>query len=379
MVGGRVLLAGVALASLATAHRARCQTVIGEVVDVHDLSPITGAFVVLVDVQGMEVDRYLTTGQGTYRLQARDAGLHRLRVRRIGFDDTETDFFQVPAQGRVTRRVEVDPRPVELAALQVDGGEARCGTPTDEANELERVWDEAEKALEATAWTERHADYVFDVARVQEERDPHGESVEVIGYERTRTAGRHPFLAVSPDALAETGWVFESDRGFQYFGPDASTLLHDSFLDTHCFHLVKSDGAGRPLVGLAFEPIPRRDVPEISGVMWLDRETAEMRSVWFQYEHLPLPVKSKRLGGDIVFDQLPGGGWIVRSWEIRTPFVKVIPASLDRSRRVELTGMYAEDWYVLAIWEWKHRGPSDAALVRYPMPDIVAKLEEEKK
>lgn len=365
------------LAGSGAAGALPAQVVLGTAVDHGGQRPIAGAFVLLLDPSGAEVARGLTTAAGTFRLRAPQPGRYRLRLQRIGFDDSDTEEFSMAAGETISRRMEVVERPIELTALKVDGGDARCGMPTDQVIELERVWKEAKKALEATAWTERRAGFVFDVARVRETLDPDGVPVEVLGYERQRSRGRHPFRAVDPDALVDVGWVVETDAGYQYFGPDAGVLIDTSFLDTHCFRLVGSKDGDRQLVGLAFEPAPRRDLPDIAGVLWLDAETAEMQSVSFRYEKLPLPVKSKMLGGEITFDQLPGGGWIVRSWAIRTPLAEVQRASAEYRRRVRLTGMYAETWFVLAAWERHHARPQEPPLVSYPVPKVVARMEEQ--
>ena len=76
-------------------------------------------------------------------------------------------------------------------------------------------------------------------------------------------------------------------------------------------------------MGLAFEPVhPRTDRVDVDGVLWLDSETARLRTLDFRYTGIEPP---RHLGtgpgpyGQAVFDQLPGGGWIVREWWIRTP------------------------------------------------------------
>jgi hypothetical protein len=61
---------------------------------------------------------------------------------------------------------------------------------------------------------------------------------------------------------------------------------------------------------------------DVEGVLWLDRETAHLRTLEFSYTGVARPT---HLGtgpgpyGQMVFDQLPSGGWIVREWWIRTP------------------------------------------------------------
>ena len=55
--------------------------------------------------------------------------------------------------------------------------------------------------------------------------------------------------------LLESGFIRRvDDGGFDYFGPDASVLLSDAFLDTHCFRLVAREDLPEA-VGLAFDPV----------------------------------------------------------------------------------------------------------------------------
>jgi len=356
------------------------QAVIGTAVDAADGHPVSGAFVLLVDEGGTERARGLTTGSGTFRLGAAP-GTYRLRLERIGFDDLETEPFTLARGETVRRDLRVAARAIQLSSIRVEGGEARCGMPADEALELSRVWAEARKALEATAWTDRQSYYRFDGLRGWQELDARGRPVGPPQYEPIRIYGRHPFRSVRPDDLAYGGWVQrEGARGLKFHAPDADVLLSESFLSRHCYRLVRGDAdPGR--LGIEFEPLPDRRLSDISGVLWIDRQTAELYELEFRYENLELPVDTERLGGRVVFDRLPDGGWIVRSWEIRTPLARIDRARRDgaRRQRIELAGMRVERQLVLAVWRTGDLQaapgavlPSDVAPVN-PPPDEILK------
>ena len=388
----RALAGALAVAATAAAvPELAAQSVLGTAVDARDGRPIGGAFVLLVDEEGVERDRGLTTARGTFRLSSGREGTYRLRLERIGFEDLETELFRLPADEVVSRRLDVAPRPVRLSEIEVSGVEPRCGTPAGEAMELSRVWDEARKALEATAWTDRQSYYRFDVLLVRQALDEDANPVAAAEYEPIRIYGRHPFRTIQPDDLAYGGWVQrQGARGLKFFAPDADVLLSESFLSRHCFRLVRSDSAGRHLVGIGFEPTPNRGVPDIAGVLWIDRASAELRSLRFSYENLRLPVDTDRLGGSVEFDHLPDGGWIVRQWEILTPQAELVRQSRGsrRRERVRLSGLQREGQRVLAVWRTGDlqaspsdelpsgvqpvHAPPDEILRRYPPPPELA-------
>jgi hypothetical protein len=72
-------------------------------------------------------------------------------------------------------------------------------------------------------------------------------------------------------------------------------------------------------VGLGFEPVKGRKVPEIKGTLWVDRASAELRTLTYEYVNVPSAVRAEGLGGRLEFQRLPGGSWIIRDWYIRMP------------------------------------------------------------
>ena len=276
----------------------------------------------------------------------------------------------VPAGHTVSRRMVVRSVPIRLATIEVDGHggsgvKPRCGEPTGGMKALVQLWNEVEKALQATAWTQERSLYHFDNLMVRQISDPYGRPVADPEYKLSRVSGRHAFQAVQPDFLAAAGWVQKQVSGnWAYFGPDAESLLAESFLRTHCFRLVGSDSAVQRIVGIGFEPLPGHKLTDISGILWVELPSARLLSLEFRYEKLPIRVKSDRLGGSIEFDHLPDGGWIVRSWEIRTPLVEASRRESDPG--VRLTGIHGEGWRVLTV---RNATNGRARIVRrYPAP-----------
>jgi hypothetical protein len=134
----------------------------------------------------------------------------------------------------------------------------------------------------------------------------------------------HPFASPPAADLSAHGWIQKTDSATLYYGPDATVLVSDEFLDDHCMRLAEdARAAGDSLLGVAFEPVGGRRQPDVRGVVWVDRRTAELRRVEYTYTDLPASVSHRLLGGSVEYAHLPDGPWIVRRWSIRMPQVEL--------------------------------------------------------
>lgn len=294
------------------------QTVLGRLINEATGEAVDGAFVVLVDSAGGEHGGILTDDDGRYFARAPGPGTYRLKVERIGFATRYSDPLALGAGETVAHNMSLSFQAIELAAIRVEG-EQRCDVRPGEGARTAEVWDEARKALRLAAWTEEQEAVRFRVVRYEREVDP--ASGRVITENRSGRSGYafgSPFRSVPAEDLAEKGYIREEpDGGWTYLAPDAEVLLSDSFLDGHCFELRAGDDPD--LIGLGFRPVQRGETRDIRGVMWLDRATAQLRRLEFDYMELPYPVEGGGFGGFIEFARVRGGPWIVREWRIRMP------------------------------------------------------------
>lgn len=130
-----------------------------------------------------------------------------------------------------------------------------------------------------------------------------------------------------------------------YDAPSAEALLSDAFLQTHCFGVVKPPREHPDWIGIAFAPRGRRDsLVDVTGVVWLDRSTAELRRLEFEYTNMPHEVYEMcdddprkdvvdrlcqrfiekglnkfGIGGDVDYRRLASGEWLTVRWTLRTP------------------------------------------------------------
>ena len=355
------------------------QTVRGRLVERGSEIPVPGAFMVLEDSAGIAISTTLTSSAGTWILNVPTAGTYRLRADRIGYASAFSELLRIDEGEALTYRLEADVSPVGLAGLEVDASAGRCEALAEESLAIHRVWEEARKALAAIVWTGQQLYYRFDAVHFQRTLDPDGRPTSTVEFEEVRYFGRHPFRSIPARDLVLGGFVQAVSGSLRYYGPDADVILSDDFLRRHCFQLMEES----ELIGLMFEPVPDARVTDISGTMWLDRASAELRRLDFQYENLDIGVDTEGLGGRVDFARLPSGAWIVKSWAIRAPIVEMTgarsQAGRQRARRRVLTAIDEGGGQVTAVYVTSRlvgrtstdtlpvRPPPDSLIVRFPL------------
>ena len=368
--------------ALGLARPASAQTVRGTMVEADTDLPIAGAFVILQDLAGRAVATSLSGPAGTWLVRAPAAGRYVLRVDRIGYTTFLSDPLDLGPTDHLTYPLAIAAAPIDLAELAVEGDDDPCEGLEDEGLATYTVWEEARKALAAIVWTGQQPYYRFDAVHFQRSLDPDGAPRSGVDYEEVRYFGRHPFRSVPTRDLLLGGFVQYVAGTVQYYGPDADVMLSDDFLRRHCFRLVESEAPGE--VGLAFEPVSDARVIDISGTMYLDAESSELRSLDFRYENLELPVDTRQLGGTVEFARLPSGAWIVQHWAIRAPVITQGPprrssGGRDLPPRRILSGIDEGGGQVTAVFltsrlaGWAStdtlpvRPPADSLIVRFPL------------
>lgn len=339
----RVVLS-VALFSLFVAPTAslRAQTVTGTVTDASTGQPVEGVLVRLEAPDAGTGAHTFTDGSGRFRLRAPSPGRARLRADMIGYRMHSGESFLVEEGESVERDIQLQPEAVELGDLSARG-ERRCHVQPEEGEETYRLWEAARKALTAARAAEEDQLLALRVRvfRRSLDRSLQVESLDTAVVREGR--GMEPFRAPSPDSVSRRGYVVERDDERIYHGVDARILLSDTFLQDHCFRTRTEDPPRSEWVGLAFEPAEGREVPEVRGTLWLDRETAELRRLEFEYVNLGLPTREHRAGGTVEFTRLPTGPWIVHRWSLRMPRIE--------RRRVRHPGVLQPEYRVAGYGE----------------------------
>jgi hypothetical protein len=292
----------------------------GVLVDAATGRPIVGARVILVAGDGRRLLATLTGVEGSFRLPAPPPGRYTLRAERVGYA-AESQTIETAADGSARVQMAVRVRTVMLEGLAATA-RPRCGMRADDGGTPANVlWEEARKALDATAWAQEEGLFSFQVRRHRNTLEPRTLRVESEDTTRLVMAGARPFESIPAGRLDREGYVRADGGEFVYYAPDAAVLLSREFLDGHCFRAVRGRGERAGLAGLAFEPVPGRRLPDVRGTLWLDRRTAELKELEYRYTHLPSDLAGGDgvVGGQVAFERLPTGAWIVRSWYIRMP------------------------------------------------------------
>ena len=214
--------------------------------------------------------------------------------------------------------------------MQVEAEGGRCRVRPSQGLGVADLWDEARKALSAAAFTDREAIYLYRTTSYTRELALDAKTIQ---REEERT-GTKLFDSKPAEDLIENGFVQKDGDGELYFAPDADVLLSDPFLDSHCFRFSVGRGEAEGLIGLGFEPASGRNrTIDISGTLWLDGQTFELRWLQYNYENLDPDINSSEVGGRVDFQRLPNGTWIVPEWWIQMPRVGV---SYDASGRARM-------------------------------------------
>jgi hypothetical protein len=313
---------------------AAAQAVAARVVDGASGRPVEGALVTLLDDTDHQRTAGLTGADGRVLLQALAPGSYRVRAERVGVSSPVSTRFTLAVGETREEVLEVAPVPVQLEGLVARAGR-RCVMRGGDDADVNMVWEEARKALNAAAWTESLHLVAFRSRRFERELERGSLRVLREFFHDSPASGGPAYESRPAEELADSGYVRPDGDGWMYYAPDARVLLSDTFLDTHCFQLRSGKGANAGLVGLAFLPVRDGTLPDIQGVLWLDAGSSELKYLEFRYLRLPPRHGRRDAGGRVDFQRLTSGAWIVKHWWIRVEMA-VVRESLWRGQSLRL-------------------------------------------
>jgi hypothetical protein len=152
--------------------------------------------------------------------------------------------------------------------------------------------------------------------------------------ERFELTRGSPFVSVPVGQLLEKGFMVPAAEGATiFYAPDAAVLLSDEFANAYC--LSPTEDPEQDRVGIRFRPVDRSGPPAVTGTLWLDRKSFELRLFTYGYTRARLPDDAGDvIGGTVEFDRLPDGSWVVWRWRIRMPIAGQRQVQLGRSGSV---------------------------------------------
>ena len=303
----------------------QAQLVRGTVLATDGATPAPAVIVVLENDAGLVLTRTLSDARGAFRFQLpTPVARYRLRALRVGYTPTDGPVIGPFAQ----TTTEIPPlqfsltgAAVALPAVSVRGRDD-CRTGSADGQLVARVWEEGRKALMASQLASSDSPLNAEWIEYDRTLDSAGIRVRQQSVRTTRSATTRAFRSAPAESLAAHGYVVDRDGGTVYHAPDADVMLSESFTNGHCFRLEPPTDSAPEQIGVAFRPVgndnQRRD---ITGVLWLDRVSNELRRIEYRYTGLPAFVESARPGGTVEFLRLGAGQWMVQRWYVRMPIL----------------------------------------------------------
>jgi hypothetical protein len=283
-----------------------------EVVEASNGKPIVGANVSVYDSTGTLLGGGFSDQAGRIDLPAPKKNPFRVQADKVSYD-TWVSVVLRPAGKPIRLRIgmALTRLPGVVARTETTCQQLAPGTPAGD------LWVELRKALTASAMTEAKGAVPLDVDLYERALD---RNLAVVGERKEQRTNipRRPATGISWDQL-DSARRGEAGGGEVYRAPDASTLLSDQFVKSHCFAAIRGYGPENGFSGLEFKPSRVGALPELTGVIWLDPRANALRYLNFDYVNLPIPLRIARTMGRVDFEQVPSGQWIVPRWYIRMP------------------------------------------------------------
>jgi hypothetical protein len=265
----------------------------------------------------------ITRNDGSFTLHAPAAGKYRVRARQIGFSPDSSSTLEL-VRGRTTPiELSLGRFATSLSTVHV-AATSRCTLAPAAGSTTLQLWQDVQSALTAAVITESgHSAGHALLNRFSREIDPETRRVVRSAAWQAIASSSEPYSALPADSLAARGFVVTEGQDVVYYAPDARTLLSESFAKTHCFR--PSTDADHPgLIGLAFTPVQQSARGQVSGALWMDRTSRELRYLEFRYSN---PTSNTTGAGPtdatgrIDYTRLPDGEWIVGHWILNVPIV----------------------------------------------------------
>jgi hypothetical protein len=313
-LGWCFLIAGGVMFSVA----AEAQLVRGRITDRSSGSPVPGVLVSLLPDAGTTAAiTVLSNARGEYAIRGPAPGRYRVDAKRIGVQRYLSEPFELGAGESKSLDVTLDAvqRLPEVRVVDSD----LCVTKNANRARVASLWDEARTVLVAAQISLRDRLFEGHITRYSRGLQPRTLRVLEESWAERKGMMDRPFVSLSGDSLSQIGYRRTIGEFEYYYAPDAEVLISRSFARDHCYSVVQGSRDRRGLIGIAFEPAPRRTLPDVRGTIWLDDRTFELRFVEFRYTDLEPFEGSDRVGGEVHFGKLSNGAWVVSRWFLRFP------------------------------------------------------------
>lgn len=309
-----------AIAGGLVARSAPAQSVRGTVVDA-GATPVPGVMVQLLAADSSVAARTLTDGAGRFFIAAAAPGSYRVRTLRIGFRPVVSEPIALATAQEFGLELQLASVSLGLDTVRV-GGRNACGRAVPPSSMIVAVWEQARAALAATSISGAAHD-------ISTRRLMYDQTLDAAGWRTLQQTTDilsdvlvQPWRAAPPESLHRFGYILIVGDSTLYRAPGLDMLGSSYFFEDHCFRLTS--GRDRAQIGLEFTPTPeRRNLADIRGTIWLDKASAELRSIEFRYVFPDNPDMELGARGSVDFVRMPNGAWGISRWNIRMPVLEL--------------------------------------------------------
>jgi len=278
--------------------------------------PVVGAFVTLLQEDGAPVRATVSRALGQFSFETSYTGRFSLRVERPGYLPFTSEPFVRAPDDRLTLALTVSSPPRDLSSARTAATACVAGTAFGATADL---WRHAVLSLGIMAVAEDAG--MLDVRGMRYLRvlNTGGDLHQGVIEQEPFVGSSVPYPAAPVPELPAGGFVSSDETGsLQYQLPTPRLLLSASFLAGHCFDRIVTDRGRRERVGLGFRPAGGGRGVGIQGVLWLERASAQVLEVDFEYRD-PAQMAPRGARGQIGFHQGRDGLPQVSRWWVRVP------------------------------------------------------------
>lgn len=342
------------------------QVVHGRITLPDGTTPLVGVTIIIRDGSGTTVSQESSGGNGGFSVPLPGPGDYDLQAIRVGYRPLRLPVTAVGAREERHVDLVMEAQPYQLAELGVTA-EDPCRMNSADRARFVQLWTRAGSALGPHL---AKAGSTLAVRVLQVEGTEDGPRTEGRRFPIWNPNNRRPevdsllaredwtdgFFGRTPaEELMAIGYARADAFGeVEYDVPNPEVLLSEGFLARYCFGLERGPRSQPDWVGIRFRPKTHLDsLTDVSGTLWLDQITAEIRHLDFEYHNLPripfrncvssnrpasipsgqwrfgpscfefiggerVPRPPEGTGGSIAFVILPSGEWVVHRWTLRT-------------------------------------------------------------
>ena len=343
----------------------------GIVTDSSSGHPVSGAVVLMLSASRTTLARTIASERGEYAI-AMGSNARMVRVLRIGFRAREVPIDE---RARDSGRLEIALATIP-AMLEEVGVTASSKCPrSDDATQAFSLLDQARAGLLATVVARDARPAAMKLLMFDRIMD---ESNQRIARQRVAIDGKgnhaKAFSAVNRDFVRD-GFARDSADVQQFFGPEAETLLDESFMLGYCVRIDRPERGRATQVGLGFyRPDPRRGRVDIEGTLWIDTVARALKDFDFRFIGAERVKGVRDPGGHIWFREMPNGVVLIDRWHLRLVGAKVDTEYLARGQRERVDYFNRESGGEIAraVWPDSSRWQGSLATVVLRVVDSLA-------